>query len=81
MKHMTNVATVSEKGQITIPKDLRDDFGIGKGDRLEFSAERDGIKIRKRVNVDALESLRGSIKLPASVDELIDEMRGGPAKL
>jgi len=25
--------------------------------------------------------LRGSIKLPASVDELIDEMRGGPAKL
>jgi len=33
------------------------------------------------VTVDALEALRGSIKLPASVDELIDEMRGGPAKL
>lgn len=78
---MTDTATISEKGQVTIPKKLRDDFGIRKGDRLEFSAERDGIKIRKRVNVDALEELRGSIKLPASVDELIDEMRGGPADL
>lgn len=78
---MASVATISEKGQVTIPKELRDDFGIRKGDRLEFSAERDCIKIRKHVNVDALESLRGSIKLPASVDELIDEMRGGPAPL
>ena len=75
---MTTTATISEKGQVTIPKELRDDFGIRKGDRLEFLAERDGIKIRKHVNVDALEALRGSIKLPASVDELIDEMRGGP---
>lgn len=81
MPGMTNVATISEKGQVTIPKELRDDFGIRKGDRLEFSAERDGIKIRKQVNLDALESLRGSLKLPGSVDELIDEMRGGPAKL
>jgi antitoxin PrlF len=78
---MTDTATISEKGQVTIPKELRDDFGIRKGDRLVFLAERDGIKIRKQVNVDALEALRGSIKLPASVDELIDEMRGGPAKL
>jgi antitoxin PrlF len=78
---MTNTATISEKGQVTIPKELRDDFGIRKGDRLVFSAERDGIKIRKQVNIDALEALRGSIRLPASVDELIDEMRGGPAEL
>ncbi|MGA9161591.1 MAG: AbrB/MazE/SpoVT family DNA-binding domain-containing protein [Actinomycetota bacterium] len=74
-------STISVKGQVTIPKELRDEFGIRTGDRLEFSAEADGIKVRKRVDVDAFEALRGSIRLPASVDEIVDEMRGGPANL
>lgn len=70
--------TISEKGQVTIPKSLRDAFGIRSGDRLEFVAEPDGIKVRKRVDADPFARLRESLKLPASVDELIDEMRGGP---
>jgi len=74
-------STISVKGQVTIPKELRDEFGIRTGDRLEFSAEADGIKVRKRVDVGAFEALRGSIRLPASVDEIVDEMRGGPANL
>lgn len=75
----TASSRISEKGQVTIPKSLRDDFGIRKGDRLEFFAEKDGIKIRKRPDLDAFAALRGSVKLPASVDEIVDEMRGGPA--
>lgn len=78
---MTRTSTISQKGQVTIPKDLRDDFGIRAGDRLEFVAEPDGIKVRKRVDLDAFAALRGSLKLPASVDEVVDEMRGGPADL
>lgn len=73
--------TVSEKGQVTIPKSLRDAFGIRPGDRLEFTQDGDGIKIRRRIDTDPFVRLRGSLKLPASVDELIDEMRGGPADL
>jgi antitoxin PrlF len=73
--------TISEKGQVTIPKPLRDEFGMQTGDRLEFVAEADGIKVRKRVDADPFARLRGSLKLPASVDEVIDEMRGGPAEL
>jgi AbrB family looped-hinge helix DNA binding protein len=69
---------ISEKGQVTIPKPLREAFGIRAGDRLEFVAERDGIKVRRRLDEDPFARLRGSLKLPASVDELIDEMRGGP---
>jgi AbrB family looped-hinge helix DNA binding protein len=36
-------ATVTSKGQITIPKEVRDGLGIGTGDRVEFVAEEKGV--------------------------------------
>lgn len=36
-------ATVTSKGQITIPKEVRDALGIGSGDRVEFVAEEEGV--------------------------------------
>jgi antitoxin PrlF len=72
-------STISEKGQVTIPKELRDVFGIRTGDRLMFQREEDGIKMRKQVDRGPFAALRGSLQLPASVDEVVDEMRGGPA--
>lgn len=36
-------ATVTSKGQITIPKEVRDGLGIGTGDRVEFVAEETGV--------------------------------------
>ena len=78
---MTIVTTISEKGQITIPKPLRDAFGIRAGDRLEFDMQGDAIRIRKSPDLDRLAALYGSVRLPAPVDQLIDEMRGGPADL
>lgn len=78
---MALTSTISEKGQVTIPKKLRDALGIRPGDRLEFETRGDAIRIRKRPDLDRLASVYGSVRLPASVDELIDEMRGGPADL
>ena len=72
-------ATISEKGQVTIPKPLRDALGIRSGDRLSFDLSGDTIRIRKDVELDRLASVYGSLKLPAPVDQLVDEMRGGPA--
>lgn len=77
---MTYVSTVSEKGQVTLPKPIRDALGIRTGERLEFELEGDAIKITKRPDRDRLAELYGSLKLPVSVDEFIDEMRG-PADL
>jgi antitoxin PrlF len=74
----TTSSRISEKGQVTIPKTLREALGIRAGDRLEFELRGDAIRIRKQPNLDRLASLYGSVKLPAPVDELIDEMRGGP---
>ena len=75
-----NATTVTMKGQVTIPKEVRDRLGIRPGDRVEFVLDRDGARVRKRVSRDPIAALYGSLKLPASVDELVDEMRGGPAE-
>jgi AbrB family looped-hinge helix DNA binding protein len=75
---MTHVSRVSEKGQVTLPKAFRDALGIRAGERVAFDLEGDSIRVRRRPDRDRLAELYGSLKLPASVDELIDDMRGGP---
>ena len=36
-------ATITSKGQVTIPKDVRIRLGIGAGDRVEFVEIQDGV--------------------------------------
>ena len=43
---MTELVTVGEKGQIVIPKKMRDDLKIGKGTKLLISEDKDKITIK-----------------------------------
>ena len=43
---MTELVTVGEKGQIVIPKKMRDDLKIGKGTKLLISEYKDKITIK-----------------------------------
>lgn len=38
---------VTEKGQVTIPKELRDALGIGAGSEVEFERTEDALVVRK----------------------------------
>lgn len=38
---------VTRKGQVTIPKELRDEFGLEEGDELRWEKTEDGIRVRK----------------------------------
>ena len=38
---------ISQKGQITIPKELREKFGLKPGDTVRFLLEADGIKLQR----------------------------------
>ena len=70
-------ATVAERGQITLPKAVRDALGLVKGTQLKV--ELDGGRIILRKNVDeAISRLRGRFKLPAGVttDDVMRELRG-----
>ena len=70
-------ATVAERGQITLPKQVRDALGLTKGTKLKIEIEGGRIVMRKDVK-DALSRLRGSIKLPPGVttDDIMRELRG-----
>lgn len=69
-------AVVSEKGQVTIPKQLRDRLGIEVGQELDFSDEDGRLvarKVRARSPVDAL---YGILALPEGTDAVLDDLRG-----
>jgi len=70
-------ATVAERGQITLPKAVRDALGLTKGTQL--TVELDGGRIILRKNVDdAIARARGKFTLDgfASVDEAMRAVRG-----
>lgn len=71
-------ATVSEKGQVTIPKTLRDRLGILPGEVLEFEEDSGRLIARKVVERDAIDELYGILKLGTTTDEFINELRGEP---
>ena len=72
--------TVSEKGQITIPKRLRDRLGLRPGTILDFEETNGRLVGRKLMPADALDDLVGILPLPpGGTDALIRELRGpGP---
>lgn len=70
-------AVVSEKGQVTIPKKLRQQLGLEPGAILSFSEDRGRLIAQKKVPEDPMEKWRGAGKLPfgETVDEYINEIR------
>ena len=70
-------ATVAERGQITLPKPVRDALGLTKGSKLKVELDGGRIVLRKDAS-DALSRLRGRVKLPAGVttDDIMRELRG-----
>ena len=70
-------ATVAERGQITLPKAVRDALGLVKGTKLKIELDGSRIILRKDVN-DALSKLRGKYQLDgfASTDEAMRAIRG-----
>lgn len=71
-------ATVSEKGQVTIPKALRERLGIRPGQVLDFREERGRLVAIKTAKQDPIDRVYGILKLRKSTDELIKELRGEP---
>lgn len=69
-------ATVSEKGQVTIPKPLRDRLGIRPGQVLDFQAEGGRLVAVKTAPQDPVESVYGILKLGQRTDALIEALRG-----
>ena len=65
-------ATITSKGQITIPKEVRERLGVEAGDRLEFVEEEKGVYKVVAATKD-VRHLKGIIPKPGrsvSVEEM-----------
>lgn len=71
-------ATVSEKGQVTIPKPLRDRLGIRPGEVLDVREEAGRLVATKQSTEDAVDRVYGILKVRRRTERLMDALRGKP---
>ncbi|MDQ3152467.1 MAG: AbrB/MazE/SpoVT family DNA-binding domain-containing protein [Actinomycetota bacterium] len=71
-------AVVSEKGQVTIPKSVRDRLGIRPGEVLDFDDEQGRLVARKVSDADPVDEVYGILDLPGGTDAYLDVARGTP---
>ena len=69
---------MTSKGQVTVPKAIRDALGLVPGDRLEFTIDSDG-RIIVRRKTRSLESVIGMLKSDrrATIEEIEIAIREG----
>jgi AbrB family looped-hinge helix DNA binding protein len=72
--------TVTQKGQVTIPKPIRDHLGIGPGSKVEFKRAPDGRILIERADgqkpPSRFEELRGDAGPGLTTDEIMAMTRG-----
>ena len=70
-------STISSKGQITLPVDIRRALGLKPGTRVAFELTGNAAVLRKVQPVDhPVDRVFGVLERKRSVDELLNEMRG-----
>ena len=66
-----STTTLTRKGQVTIPKEIRDQLGLKPFDRVEFSLEDGTARLRKAREM-TLEEIAGSVPgLAIPIDDQI----------
>ena len=70
-------ATVTSKGQTTIPKPVRDHLRLKPGDRVEFLVRDDGsvVMVPATVDVGELEGVLPKPKTPVSIAAMEEAIR------
>jgi len=68
---------ISERGQITVPKVLRDQFGLHKNMEVELIPIKNGILIQKHSRTrHPIDMVMGILNRPSDTDNYIEEVRG-----
>ncbi|MBF0445348.1 MAG: AbrB/MazE/SpoVT family DNA-binding domain-containing protein [Magnetococcales bacterium] len=72
------IATLTSKGQVTIPKSIREQFNFQPGDRLEFIVEDGECMVVQPVTKDIseLKGVLAHLKKPMATDAQIEAAIG-----
>jgi AbrB family looped-hinge helix DNA binding protein len=78
-------STLTSKGQITIPKEVRDRLGVQEGDRIVFQFDEQGRVILQPEDRDPLGNLVGLLRhrardRPVTVEEMDEAIRARAAE-
>lgn len=75
------VSTLTSKGQLTLPKEIREHLDVHEGDRLEFRLDRQGRVWVEPATQDLmkLQGLFGPVGRARSLDEMDEAIRRGAA--
>lgn len=70
-------STISSKGQITVPIEIRDQLGLRPGMVVSFELQEGGVLLRKGASGQhPVDRVFGRLHLEEPVDDLLDQMRG-----
>lgn len=68
---------ISERGQITIPKSLRDRFGMNHNVEVEITATTKGLLIHKRTAAEhPVERVYAILGSGGNTDDYLEDIRG-----
>ena len=68
---------ISKRGQITIPKRLRDQFGLSQDAEIEITPTARGLLIQKQTTAQhPFDRVCGILDAICDVDEYLEEIRG-----
>ena len=76
-----STATLTSKGQVTVPADVRERLGLESGDRIEFVEIDGGFAIKPAI--DDVRLLKGLLRKPArpvSIDDMNVAIRARGAR-
>lgn len=75
------MSTVTVKGQVTVPKLIRDALGLTPGSRVDFDLDEQGRVVLRRADApcegqrDRFEAARGKADIPWRTDALMTLLR------
>lgn len=68
--------TISSKGEVTVPIEVRERFGLVPGTPVSFEIRDEGVLLRKdRPDIHPVDRIWATLPLERPVDEILDEMR------
>ena len=67
---------ITEKGQVTIPKPIRERYGLYPGTEIQFIEREHRVVVEKAHASDPWQRYRGFLKLRKRTDEVMRMLRG-----